>query len=48
MRDGDCGSRSKMGEGNVGRGMALDAFLKLIETLREACYPADGFDFNIL
>jgi hypothetical protein len=36
--DGDRGSRSYMGVGNDGRGMTLDAYRKLTETLREAGY----------
>jgi hypothetical protein len=36
--DGDRGSRSYVGVGNDGRGMTLDAYRKLTETLREAGY----------
>jgi hypothetical protein len=38
VSDGDRGSRSYMGVNNDGRGMTLDAYRKLIETLREAGY----------
>ena len=36
--DGYRGSRSYVGVGNDGRGMTLDAYRKLTETLREAGY----------
>jgi hypothetical protein len=38
ISDGDRGSRSYMGVGNYGQGVTLDAYRKLIETLREAGY----------
>jgi len=44
IRDGDRGSRSYMGVGNDGRGMTLDAYRKLIETLREAGYATAKYE----